>query len=115
MLGTVGLVCFIIGAILFFVGIAAMLEGDNIIVVCIAVIIFVSGYIMGSIDYKQIKEFNVESVEIIKSENEEYYIFLIEAEHNQSIRIILPKSEAEFYYKNDKFYISQDKLNDFKQ
>lgn len=70
---------------------------------------------MGSIDYTQIKEFNVESVEIISSKNEEYYIFLIETEHNQFIKIILPKNEAEIYYKNNKFYISQDKLNDFKQ
>lgn len=115
MLGTVGLVCFILGIIFSFVGIFVMLEGDNIIVLCIAVIIFISGYVMGSIDYKQIKEFNVESVEIIKSENEEYYIFLIEAEHNQFIRIMLPKSEAELYYRNGKFYISKDKLNDFKQ
>jgi hypothetical protein len=115
MLGTIGLVCFIIGIILFFIGVCVMLECDNIIIFFIGLAMLISGYIMGCIDYRQIKEFNVESVEVINSESEEYYIFLIETEHNQFIKIILPRNEAELYYMNNKFYISQDKLNDFKQ
>ncbi len=114
-LGTIGLVCFILGIILLFVGIVIMLECDNIIVLCIAFVTFISGSIMGCIDYNQIEEFDVESVEIAKSEDEEYYIFLIEIKNNQFLRVILSKSEAELYYKNDKFYISKDKLNDLKQ
>jgi hypothetical protein len=105
-----GLIC-LIGAF------ASLYETESIplffLILFAGLVSWVGASSIAAQEENMVREYNVASVEVYEScNNEEHkvYKFLISQEDNTYIQIFLTEEKVELYYRDDKFYISNNEL-----
>lgn len=116
-----GAILFILGIVLFVLSFVYLAENDSILGFILIMITGIGVTISGSIFMtnmsKRVKEYNVVYSETYTSDRSDHghlHEFIIEDENGSCTKIIITEDEAKLYYRNDKFFISDNELNKLK-
>jgi len=113
----------IFGAILFMVGIFVFVlsffylaEEDSmigfILIIIAGISMMISGGIIMTKAPKEVKEYSVIYLETYTSDHGNLYEFIIEDKDGTCAKIIVTEDEKKLYYRDNKFFISDNQLSE---
>ena len=110
-----GAILFILGILIFVFSFAYLAEEDSIIGFILIVIAGIGmGIIGGTLmteESKKVREYDVICSETYTSDHGHLYEFVIEDKDGSCAKIIITEDEAKLYYRNNKFFISDNELS----
>lgn len=113
-----GAILFILGIVLFVLSFVYLAENDSIIGFILIMItgigIVITGGIFMTNMSKKVKEYNVIYSETYTSDHGNLYEFIIEDKDGTCAKIIATEDEKKLYYRNNKFFISENELSKLK-
>lgn len=113
-----GAILFILGITLLIVSFVYLAEEDSIIGFILILIAGISMIAMGGTLItnvsKEVKEYSVIYSETYTSDHGNLYEFIIEDKDGACAKIITTEDEKKLYYRNNKFFISDNELSELK-
>lgn len=113
-----GAILFILGIVLFVLSFVYLAENDSIIGFILIMITGIGVIITGNIfitnTSKKVKEYNVVYSETYTSDHGNLYEFIIEDKDGACDKIIVTEDEKKLYYRNNKFFISDNELDELR-
>lgn len=114
----IGAILFVIGIFLFIFSFAYLAEEDSIIGFILIIIAGIGMIIFGATlitnTSKEVKEYSVIYLETYTSDHGNLYEFIIEDKDGTCVKIIATEDEKKLYYRDNKFFISDNQLSELK-
>lgn len=113
-----GVILFVIGIFLFVFSFVYLAAEDSIIGFILILIAGISMIVMGPTlttnISKEVKEYNVIYSETYIGDHGSLYEFIIEDKDGTCAKITVTEDEKKLYYRNNKFFISDNELSELK-
>ena len=113
-----GAILFIIGVFVFVLSFFYLAEKDSIIGFILIIItgigIMISSGMLVTKASEKVKEYSVIYLETYTSDHGNLYEFIIEDKDGTCARVITTEDEKKLYYRDNKFFISDNELSELK-